>query len=87
MTKHIPEDEGPIRDEYIEKLKIEEQHLKTKWVTQISFPMFVNQKVPKTIHTKLHNNLWDVNYGYVTTDIEGEKMAEWWKTASEAMKP
>ena len=82
MVQHIPKDEGPIRDDYVKKLRKEEDRLKTRWVSHKSFPMFVKQKVPKTIHTKLQNNSWDVNYGYVTTDVEGEKMAEWWKTAS-----
>ena len=38
--------------------------------------------VPKILHSKLCNNQWDINYGHVSTDLDSDQMANWWKAAS-----
>ena len=79
---NAPSHEGPARREYLTKLNIQRQHINNKWVTSHSFPFFVNTNVPKLLHTKLCNNQWDINYGHVSTDLDSDQMANWWKAAS-----
>ena len=60
----------------------EKERLDRTWVTQDSFPFFVNPLYPETLHTQVCNNTWDINYGHMSTDLDSEEMATWWQTAS-----
>ena len=60
----------------------EKDRLDRTWVTQDSFPFFVNPLYPETLHTQVCNNTWDINYGHMSTDLDSEEMATWWQTAS-----
>ena len=62
----------------------EKERLDRTWVTQDSFPFFVNPLYPQTLHTQVCNNMWDINYGHMSTDLDSEEMATWWQTASAA---
>ena len=79
---NAPTPDGPARREYLTKLNIQRQRINNKWVTSNSFPFFVNTNVPKILHTKLCNNQWDITYGHVSTDLDSDQMANWWKAAS-----
>ena len=82
MERNIPTQYGPERKQYLTKLNFEKQRINNKWVTEDSFPFLVNSNVPKVLHTKLCNNQWDINYGHVSTDLDSNQMANWWKAAS-----
>ena len=79
---NIPRHDGSKRREYLTKLKFQRQRINNKWATSESFPFFVNSNVPKILHSKLCNNQWDINYGHVSTDLDSDQMANWWKVAS-----
>ena len=60
----------------------EKERLDRTWVTQDSFPFFVNPLYPEMLHTQVCNNTWDINYGHMSTDLDSEEMGTWWQTAS-----
>ena len=57
-------------------------HLRKQWVCDKGFPLFDNVLILKTIHTKVCNYQWDLNYGHVSSDLSSDKLTEWWKIAS-----
>ena len=82
MVKNRPRQQGRQQDDYDEKLKQEQEQLSTKWVLCDDFPFFMNKNVPRILHTKMCNNQWDLNYRHVSTDLNSNQMASWWKAAS-----
>ena len=82
MVENRPTQPGRQQDEYDEKLKEEQEQMRIKWIMCNDFPYFMNKKVPRILHTKTCNNQWDLNYGHVSTDLDANQMASWWKAAS-----
>ena len=82
MVKNRPTQPGQQQDEYDERLKREQERLSQKWVLRDDFPYFMNKDVPRILHTKTCNNQWDLNYGHMSTDLDSNQMASWWKAAS-----
>ena len=86
MVKNRPRQKGQIQDQYDQNLNLEEKRLSQKWVLQEDFPYFMNENVPRILHTRTYNNQWDLNYGHVSTDLDSNEMTTWWKVASQLPK-
>ena len=81
LGNRVPEEN---KRNYKRLVENEKERLDRTWVTQDSFPFFVNPLYPQTLHTQVCNNTWDINYGHMSTDLDSEEMATWWQTASAA---
>ena len=81
LGNRVPEEN---KRNYRRLVENEKERLDRTWVTQDSFPFFVNPLYPETLQTQVCNNTWDINYGHMSTDLDSEEMATWWQTASAA---